>query len=348
MAKPAFIGPLTLQQTRRKTKAKKKSRGKRSGRPRPKVVNGGWAYGNARSRGAAQGLPKMASRPAPSAAFCCDALNPFSPSCRGMKWPDGNNGQSIPIQFRGRLTLTLSSQGAVSAAISGNLPYGLLLTASVAGGSSPVYTYNTVYTSYNEPTIFASNAANYRLVCWGVRINVTSAVPNTSGTLILTTQGTMPAVSATYTSGTMDGLDVTAVPLATGKEYLWVSRPLGAGAYLYKALTSNGAVNNDWTTLLLDAYGGPTSSPYTTIEIEYCLNAEFTVSSTATAGLAHLAPKDPPAAPRVIQTIQTARQKMPHVHEGGTDTFAKVAESAVRSAAGWAMDAFGEMAMGML
>lgn len=42
---------------------------------------------------------------------CCILMNPFDPDCRGCKWPDGQNGKSLPIQirYRGFTTLNLGN-----------------------------------------------------------------------------------------------------------------------------------------------------------------------------------------------------------------------------------------------
>jgi hypothetical protein len=353
MPRRGFIGPQTKAQAKRSARrSKRKSKGNNKRMPKnTRGVNGGWAYGNARARHASSGLARLPAQSQAHLAMCCSALNPFDPRCRGMKWPDGFSGQSVPFQIRGRQTFLLSAATTalgIGISVNGTLPYSILSTAS---GATTVYTMNSTYTEVATPAFFASTyASGYRIVCWGVRINVTSAVPNTSGTMILTTNNSNVATSATYNQGTMEGLDVTAVPIATGKEYIWVSRPVGSSARTYSQLnTSAGTVVPSWTTLFIDAYGG-TSGTYTQLELEYVYNVEMQLVSGAanTTGLAHVAPKDPAPNPRAIATVQQATLSLPHVHEGGTDSFAMVAERAVKAASGWAMEAFGEMAMGML
>jgi hypothetical protein len=254
---------------------------------------------------------------------CCALLNPFDDNCKGCKWPDGNNGRSIPVQVRATTTLTTNAAGYGFIQFTPTVPYGFVGTASV--GST--YTLGNTGT-YTVPTFF-SNFAQYRIVCWGIKISVISSVPNTQGKMILSTISAPLATGTTYTSGTMDASSVESVPLSTGREVVWVSKRTGAATFV-NAVNSPGTIEyNNFTSLIVDVYGAVPST--VVLDFEYSINLEG-ILNTASSGLSHLAPKDPPANGKLTDAVSKAAEKIPNIVEGGINTFTAAAEKAAMSA----------------
>jgi len=211
----------------------------------------------------------------------------------------------------------------------GAAPYGQLAVASRSGFQ---YTMNSTYTSNTVPTIFTTNCYNYRIVCWGIHISVMSPVPNTGGTIVLSTLDQPIPVGGFYTSGTMDATEVAAFSLVSGGSYLWVSKPVGRDRTFINQSTStviapNGGV--EWTSLFIDLYGAVASS--TTIDIEYVYNIEFV--GVPASGLSHLSPDDPPASMAAIDKAAEVQRKVPSAHSGMVDDIRARLKAEARKAA---------------
>jgi len=208
---------------------------------------------------------------------------------------------------------------------------------------------NSAYAAITIPSLLTSNANTYRIVCWGVKVTVTSSVPNTQGQAIFSTLENPLAVSSTYSIGLMDAVDVQSLPLATGATFTWISKPCGSDARTFVGLNTNTQVSNNWTALLVDASGGAANGA-TILTFEYCYNIEF--QPTISSGLAHIAPQDPPANQKLIEMTSRASNNMPHVVTGPLDVVREkakhVATSVAAGAASKALELFGEMAMGLL
>jgi hypothetical protein len=270
---------------------------------------------------------RMAPNTKGAMSACCTLANPFAASCKGCKLPDGMNGRSLPFQIRGISNYIVDSGGYYFLEIAPFMPYGILTAASRA---TAVWTLASTWAEYNVPSIFTTYAGLYRIVCAGVKITVVSSVPNTSGTMILSTLDNFINPSNTYTSGTMDAQDVVVVPLATGAEYVWLAKPTGPRIFLNQSTSSATEVvaGPPFTSLIVDISGGVAS--LTSISVEYVFNLEmqFTAGSGGlSAGLGHLTPPDPPANTPLIDRVQHTQRVMPHVVKGGVEAISKAVES---------------------
>jgi len=287
------------------------------------------AYASANASSGAGAMRRMSMARTSGAGMACCLANPFHPSCRGMKLPDGQNGRSLPMQVRGQTTLIANANGKGFEQLTGSLPACFLVAASETGG---VYTLNATRGAATVPAIFTNFATLYRIVCWGVHITCTSPVTSTGGSLILTTTNSYKAVGSTYTSGVMDGEEVEVVPLATGCSYVWTSRPLGPRVFVPPNTTA-GTETSIFTTLIIDMLGAVAGA--TTINIEYVFNIECQVTggTGVAAGLEHLAPKDPPPMPKAIEVAAATSGAKPSVIAGAIDVVGSKIESVVKTKA---------------
>lgn len=188
------------------------------------------------------------------------------------------------------------------------------------------------------------------MVCWGIKFNVNSSVPNTSGTVIFTTLDNPVSPNQTWTSGAMDGAEVETHVLQTGAEFTWLSRPTGSGATLFVAQNNTTAPNAYWTSLLCDFYGGAVSPAGPTyVEYEVCMNVEMQINTSgALQGINNLVGRDPPANPTLLAKVSAARDAVPTIVVGPSDVVKEKLSRVARGAATYAMDSALEGAMGFL
>lgn len=338
------------QKKQMKAKARPAKRRARRSRKAPRqpsasLINGGWAYPKGSSR-ANSGFPTLQPKIMRNmVTACCALVDPFSEMCRGCKLPDGQNGKSMPFQIRGHVGLVVDSGGYACMQFAPVFPYGILNTAS---RSSATYTLNADTNTYYVPSVF-SNFSNFRVVCGAIKLVVNSSVPNTSGSIILSTLENAIATGGTWTSGSLDALEVFSSALATGKEFIWTTRPVGPRTFqgcLFNSTTNTGG-NNAFTSLVVDLYGGTytSASAATSIDVEYVFNLEcqfITTSGSSSAGFGHLTPPDPPPNPRAINHAAEVHRRIPTTHEGNTDSFSKKVEAVAQKVAIGAFEKGGE------
>lgn len=336
-------------------KKKGTRRSSRKGNGMGTNLNGGWDYAVPARSSARSGFPRQPSRNVASslAQMCCVMSNPFDPRCKGCKFPDGQNGRSLPIQVRASQTLQLGStlfSGAVAPNTTGgivcfapDLSYGIIGPVSSGWNSSTnVWAFDNSYGhngTYGTPSIFTTYGGSYRIVCWGIHFTVISSVPNTSGVAYLNTYEAPPAVSTYYHSGQMAGVDSETIPLATGASFTWVSKNIGPRSFVPQSTAAiTGSPQQNFTSCILEVVGGVANA--TTILAEYVFNIEFQVATVtagtggtagANAGIQEMAPADPPASSHVVDKIQHVQRETPHVITGPLDkvgeVFTKVAEN---------------------
>lgn len=284
---------------------------------------------------------KTASRPGPAlgkqmrvprniAGACCAYLNPFDPACDGCKWPDGLNGRSIPITIRARHGINGFIGTSVNnmAIYTASLPYPILTPNTF---TAPVtYNLNTTMTAITVPGIFSTWCNSYRVVCWGVKVIVSSNMANSQGTMILTTMEDVVGPGGTYTSGNMLGLATESVPITPGTSYTWISKPTGALARDFQQKNYNTGIVPGWTSLCVDAFG---VTSLTTIEVEVVYHVEMRVGvDGSVAGIAGLAGRDPAPSPAVVSAVGRAQTSMPNHFTGPDDVVkAKVSDFVEKS-----------------
>lgn len=333
----------------KKTPRKQRGRGGKPGRrqrgndgPRPKK-NGGWSVPGRRQTikhnfllGSGGGLMDL----------CCRNVNPFDPHCEGCKLPDGQNSHSIALSHRLLDTRAVGTYGNLMMSIFGALPYSILYYTAT---SASTYNSDATFSSVSPPTIFTGNANAYRLVCWGVRVRVVSAVPDTSGQIIFTRISTSPALNATgLAGGYVNGNDVEIVPCVTGASYIFLGRRISMPRWYSQGTNTQLWLNNAewaWDGLNLEVTGATASK--TTISVELIYHIEFT--SSTSSGLYMIAPQDPPANPAAMAAIQSVQQHLPTVHTGSSESLSvkvrDLVKSRARAAARNAAALAGDMAL---
>jgi hypothetical protein len=284
----------------------------------PKSVN---PNGNQAGRVRGQGNPSAGVKA--HVHHACALTNPFCPAARGYRIPDGKGFNTIGQQFRGRITMP---GGLGSGSTTGNMlvlsaaaPYGIVGITSSTLGPPATYTSNATLTEYLGNAIVAANCGNYRIVSFGVVVRVASACNNTSGILSLNTfQPSSSLFSVAFTGGSPDFIEQFNVPMASGEEFTWVSKPMGSTAaqFVPQSTSSSLAQNGPtWTSLIIET---SSSSSTTALDIEYFLNVEAEINSYSS--LVHMAP--PPVTPNPVglKARDTIQQKQSSAQPGGTTT----------------------------
>jgi len=267
---------------------RKPRRARRTPRPR---TNGGWAVPGYRSA-LQSGFPRLPANNGADMKACCALSNPFDPACRGCKWPDGQNDNSIPYFVRSLYTFKCDASGNLAVALSPTVA-GAFLSGTVAAGT---ITWAAAYTAAPVAASF-TNASSFRPVCAGVRVCCTSAVPDTSGELVVTTHSLAPSVNGTRPEILLDGNEVQTFPLSTGSQRTILFRPVGTNG---RSFYSVGTTNNSWSTIILEITGGVASKTAITIELVMAVELLY-----FTSGYEDLSPKDPPVNPKVTAAVQS-------------------------------------------
>jgi hypothetical protein len=319
---------------RRPQQARRQGRGGRGQRPK---ANGGWSTPGFRANGRAQ-VVQMGGGAAASKGMelCCALGDPWSPSCRGCKWPDGQNANSVPYPVRAMVSFNVNSTGQLAVALTPGLMLGYM-AGTVAGTT---ITWPAGWQPWPYPA-FVSNFQEYRPVCAGCRVAITSSVTNTSGELLITTHSNAPGNSTTQTFTAMDGLEVQSFPVATGKQFTVLFRPEGSGGRNYSGV----AGQPSWSCIQLQLTGGSYTSATvgTQITVEFLMQLEglFPINT----GMDDLAPRDPPANPKAVALVQHVQAKLGDIHDTNPEGYGAKVKQATKAAATRVMHKGVNMAM---
>jgi len=242
----------------------------------------------------------------------CSITDPFCPGAKGMKYPDGQGGNTLAMQLRGHYSPLTDATGNVFISIHAALWNNLIVTNTLSSGNyigsatgapyaSTTQSYSSTFVVGNQPVFLG----NYRVVSAGVILrNLLSA--NTAQGYCIVQKRSTPLLGAafTYPSGDMNGTEVETFSLAAGAEMCMVFKPQGTESRVFQApVPSNQAAltsvlpNTGWDYITIDAQGCPVSS--SPIDVEYVYNIEFTIVNTQDA-LAQLIPKEAPSNPKMI------------------------------------------------
>lgn len=299
--------------------SKKRSRNNNNRKKSQPASNGGWASGGVRSGGAA-GVQTPGHAKASHAELCSALCNPFSDACRGMKYPDGLNGRSIPVQVKYANHAVVDSNGFLAVHVNSALPYGVLVSSaiSVAG----LATWNTAWSSHVLPSIVSAQGRAYRVVCWGIRITCESPVPDTGGTLMVSTLQEPASISVNpnplsyWQIGNYLGVETVSYPLTTGKSVIWVGKP--QGPRLFRPVGNDNAIvtplDDPFTSVVFSVAGGVASK--TRIAYEVVLNVELTLTQAGLdAGLGHLSGHDPVPNTAGLAMANHVASRLPSAYE---------------------------------
>lgn len=287
----------------------------------PKVARGPNTSRNGRI--ASQTAPKGAAVRAHVHAACAIS-NPFCPAAKGYRYPDGLGVNTIGTQGYGRMTLTIINTNGAATIFTPGAPFGFM---SASGTTSGYYNWSAGLTTYNGLSLLSSSCSAYRVVSFGLVARVISNVTNTQGSLTVSTIGAQSNNLYSTTSVTPqlsgDYQEQSIYPLAVGMEIRWVSKPLGALAHQFSAITTSTTDTRQtagfsgmpfWTSCLLELSNCLTG---TAIEVQYFVNVEAQISPAT--GLQHVAPPNAPPNPIAIKARETLHQKMPSAIAGGIE-----------------------------
>jgi hypothetical protein len=264
-------------------------------------------------------LMKMTKRIHHKAA--CSILDPFCVHAKGAARPDGLGTQALPYQVKFLLNPQVKATfDYMIQFVPGAGLFGYAIANDVAG----VWNIPAAWTACpgGASTFLTANAAEVRLVSFGVRATVVSPATTCSGYV---TFGTIPnpIVAGAYSKGNITYPEVTTKSIAPGTELMWYSKPTGADAHKFIPVAQLTTTMTDfnWTALSVEVTGSATANDKP-LMFEVIMNVEFTfkTSSSVVDGSAGLAmfvkPAATPSNP-VATTVQNAvHTAMPSFIEG--------------------------------
>lgn len=332
--------------SRRKANRQKPRTGRKAKRGGNGRFNGGYAVASVPRQTVRSANPRNLAMAGKMGLHrtCCALSNPFDPGCVGCRFPDGNNGRSLPFQMKWLDGFQVDAGGR-------------LLIGYMGAATKCEYqaTYNTpttgkwnfpaAYTGPVFPAIIAANISQYRIVCWGLRVSCTSSVPNTSGQMIISTVNIPTALSdASRTPGAMDDTEVEVVPLATGATYTWISKRTGPATYQQPATSTvlwPGIGTAPWTSVLIEVTNGVGNLTNISVEVVMNLEVQFPTNS----GFGHLAPPDPPPNPTAVAAVSKIDRVRPSVISGPPDAVQAKIESFASKALSYGAEKLSEVAL---
>jgi hypothetical protein len=242
-----------------------------------------------------------------------------------MKWPDGQNANSIGYQFRQHVAYGGVSTGTFFGALTrfdAGAPYGYNNAAYAAG----IWTPAGSNSPYSPSSLFTTYAQAYRIVSFGVIIRCVSSTSDSAGYLILGTSDestvtqTQPVQSISYA-------ETETVPIVSGLEVAWISHPIGNNAREFRVANTSTTSAIDWTSLSIELVAAKST---TVIDVEVFLNVEFTLAPDS--GISQLVPRDPPENKKVTGLSDRVKQMASSVIDSGVEGVEARLKSLVREA----------------
>lgn len=258
----------------------------------------------------------------------CAISNPFCPAAKGSKWPDGTMGNTMVEQFRANRTISTLGTGDTAFVLATAAPFGFMTALSSAAG---VVTMNGAYLAYRTNSLLAVNGTGYRITSFGAIIRCVASATTASGIVTLGTVGQNVPISSVITLGTELYDQVVVEAIQPGMEVSWVSQPRGTEARQFVPLSTNLAVTNDWTNLVIEITGAPINTPM--LSVEWFINVEFSV--LLNNPLTALAPRNPPVVPKATEAVSKLHSSIGSFITGGVkqveDSFMNHASMALSS-----------------
>lgn len=260
-------------------------------------------------------------------ATSCSILDPFCVHAKGARRPDGLGTQTMPYQSRATVAFGTDASGnGRMVFVPGYGAYGW----AYCGTSGADWGVPANWTDMGTgKTFLDANAAEVRLVSFGVRILSIMSATDCKGYCIIGTQAN-PVVSAVQPKGRTAYPEHSIRPLTAGFETTWHSKPAGASAHDFRPYTSvtNTMSDFDWSSLSVEIAGSTASSNVFVIEV--IQNIELTFKETAGAMTA-LIPPSKPANPVALQVQRQIQASVPSIFDTTVAQTSKFIESKVSS-----------------
>jgi len=202
-------------------------------------------------------------------------LDPFCEHARGAKVTDGSSVNSFTFSSYQLHTMSSNTEGNALLEYMPNIrQHRNLATLDAAGAVNA--TGGT--SSINNYTELLAQAAQYRIVSWGVHIVCTSNALNSQGLLRIETVNRAAAIGDTITTFCPDA---QIYPLKSGEEIHWVSKPIGNADANEFLRVDNQIIGEeyDWTGIRIWATGAQVSTMLVTLEVIYHLELTPIVGS---------------------------------------------------------------------
>lgn len=236
----------------------------------------------------------------------CSITDPFCHHAKGAMYPDASANNVLTEQLRFMWTPTNDAAGNTFLAFQAN-PLFPFISGTRTGST---WATSGTYTAIPYTSMLATYGATARVVTWGVRVINTASATNSSGYVNMYTSGEIVPGADVTQSVSQYSRSLTA-PLSHGSQYCFISRPGGAGARTFRALTSYTSTysDTDWESVIFTTWGAPAS--VNSLVFEFIMNVEYTLGNSTHVGqaLASLAKQSPPENRTVIQAASKVQSQ---------------------------------------
>lgn len=268
----------------------------------------------------------------------CSITDPFCPSAKNAKWPDGTSGNTLTEQFRGNTTVSSSPNGTLGLHFAAAAPFGYNTPSAV---TATTWTTGAVYNEYKADSMLETHGKEFRIVSFGVVARSVASATNAAGLVTFgTSGGTMP-LSTLHNFGTELYDEVAVKALQPGMEFSWIAKPRGPEAHSFRALSTATNLLTDWTNLTIEITGATISVPV--LNIEWYMNIEFSVAPNN--ALSAIARPNPPSIPAAATATSHVHHNLGSFFEGGVALVEKaVYDSASQALTTLTRDPFASLA----
>jgi hypothetical protein len=266
----------------------------------------------------------------------CTITNPFCPAAKGSRYPDGLSSNSMPFQVKGMISVATAATGDSFVVVgAGGGRFGVVSGTLAAG----TWTLGATWSTLAGSAFVATNAQEVRIVSWGVIWRSTAAMTACQGMVhSFSTTGLGPTL--TYPQLSQNTLEDQLIPLTSGMELSWISKPLGAKAHAFRPLSDFTTTSSDfdWTTFALEIVGGAASTTVGFLEV--VVNVEVQFNNTGIQAMGAIVPPSKSANPIATKIQAQAHSTMGSFIEGGV---AKVEQAVTKKASSIASTMFSAM-----
>jgi hypothetical protein len=253
--------------------------------------------------------------------------NPFSPLARGSRLPDLGASRTVTETCRSLFQINSLATLAGGAIFQGNPKF---CTLQASAYTAPDFTMNTNFQAFG--TNSTSLATRGRVVSWGIRImNMQSATGSTGFIALFKAGRVVPSLVLTNNPSLYPTYEIH--PLVHGGQWSMVSHARGNDTQNwqnYSADTSGSTAIPPWEVLGVMVFGVAASVPV--LQVEIYMNCEYQVDDDNP--LAQYAQSQPVYNPQLLAAVNHVQSEHSGIHVGSKEdagnTIKRVALQAAR------------------
>lgn len=223
----------------------------------------------------ARGSAKRAPAHSALTNTICSLADPFCPSARGSRWPDGNGSKTVAISFEGLYPITTDANGNAGVMFTAAPVYGIIKFDDIDNTTGfPAGKEQALWAGYQD---WVTTASEYRIVSAGVRLYSVASMMNSQGMLRMIE---VPSESNNLNDAVLETSiysyafpEMDEKPMKDSGLLQGTLTPGGPESRTFQTYDSSAEDTHDWSQILCVATG---AAPNVTIaQAHYVYNVEI-------------------------------------------------------------------------